>query len=141
MSVSFDGFDELMNDLNNLGNIGNKIGKKAVEGGGKVVLKKQKNDAPRNANDNEHGADKLDITEIKKYSRSGTIVGKIGISAENWEDCKHLYFQNYGYELWKNGEMITTHIGWMDDSFEECKEEASKVMIDIAKQEIDKILK
>lgn len=138
MGVSFSGFDELINDLNNLGSIGNKIGKKAVEEGAKIILEQQKKDAPRDA-DNEHGADKLDITEIKKYS--GTIVGKIGISAENWEDCKHLYFQNYGYELWKNGKMVNTHVGWIDDSFKKCKDKATEKMIEIAKQEIDKILK
>ena len=60
MSVEFSGFDELINDLNNLGNIGNKIGKKAVEEGAKIVLEQQKKDAPRDA-DNEHGADKLEI--------------------------------------------------------------------------------
>lgn len=139
MSVEFSGFDELINDLNNLGNIGNKIGKKAVEEGAKIVLEQQKKDAPRDA-DNEHGADKLDITEIKKYSKSGTVVGKVGISAENWEECKHLYFQNYGYELWKNGKMVNTHVGWIDDSFKKCKDKATEKMIEIAKQEIDKIL-
>lgn len=86
MSISFSGFDDLINDLNNLG----AIGKKAVEEGAKIVLEQQKKDAPRDADDNEHGADKLDITEIKKYSKSGTVVGKVGISAENWEECKHL---------------------------------------------------
>lgn len=141
MSVEFNGFDELINDLNNLGAIGNKIGKKAVEEGAKIVLEQQKKDAPRDADDNEHGADKLDITEIKKYSKSGTIVGKVGISAENWEDCKHLYFQNYGYELWKNGKMVNAHIGWIDDSFKKCKDKASEKIVEIAKQEINKILK
>lgn len=140
MSVEFNGFDELINDLNNLGAIGNKIGKKAVEEGAKIVLEQQKKDAPRDADDNEHGADKLDITEIKN-SKSGTIVGKVGISAENWEDCKHLYFQNYGYELWKNGKMVNAHIGWIDDSFKKCKDKASEKIVEIAKQEINKILK
>ena len=37
--------------------------------------------------------------------------------------------------------MINTHVGWMDDSFKKCKERATKVMIDIASKEIDKILK
>ena len=141
MGVELSGFDELINDLNNLGNIGNKIGKKAVEEGAKIVLEQQKKDGPRDADDNDHGADKLDITEIKKYSKSGTVVGKIGISSENWEDCKHLYFQNYGYELWKNGKMVDTHVGWIDDSFKRCKDKASEKIIEIAKQEIDKILK
>lgn len=140
MGIEFSGFDDLINDLNNLGAIGNKIGKQAVEEGAKIVLEQQKKDAPRDADDNEHGADKLDITEIKKYSKSGTVVGKVGISAENWEECKHLYFQNYGYELWKNGKMVNTHVGWIDDSFKKCKDKATKKMIEIAKQEIDKIL-
>lgn len=139
MSVEFSGFDELINDLNNLGNIGNKIGKKAVEEGAKIVLEQQKKNAPRDA-DNEHGADKLDITEIKKYAKSGTVVAKVGISSENWEEAKHLYFQNYGYELWKNGKMVNTHVGWIDDSFKKCKDKATEKMIEIAKQEIDKIL-
>lgn len=141
MAVKFSGFDELVNDLNNLGTIGNKIGKQAIEEGAKIVLEQQKKDAPRDVNNSKHGADKLDITEIKKYSKSGTVVGKVGISAENWEEAKHLYFHNYGYELWKNGKMINTHVGWMDDSFKKCKERATKVMIDIASKEIDKILK
>ena len=139
MSVEFSGFDELINDLNNLGNIGNKIGKKAVEEGAKIVLEQQKKDAPRDA-DNEHGADKLDITEIKKYAKSSTVVAKVGISSENWEEAKHLYFQNYGYELWKNGKMVNTHVGWIDDSFKKCKDKATEKMIEIAKQEIDKML-
>ena len=141
MAVKFSGFDDLINDLNNLGAIGNKIGKQAVEEGAKIVLEQQKKDAPRDADDNEHGADKLDITEIKKYAKSGTVVGKVGISAENWEEAKHLYFQNYGYELWKNGKMINTHVGWIDDSFKKCKDKATKVIIDVASKEIDKILK
>lgn len=140
MGIEFSGFDDLINDLNNLGAIGNKIGKKAVEEGAKIVLEQQKKDSPKDSDNNDHGADKLDITEIKKYSKSGTVVGKVGISAENWEECKHLYFQNYGYELWKNGKMVNTHVGWIDDSFKKCKDKASEKMIEIAKQEIDKIL-
>lgn len=141
MAIEFSGFDELVNDLNNLGAIGNKIGKQAVEEGAKIVLEQQKKDAPRDAANSEHGADTLDITEIKKYYKSGTVVGKVGISSENWEEAKPLYFHHYGYELWKNGEMINTHVGWMNDSFKKCKDKATKVMIDIASKEIDKILK
>ncbi len=36
--------------------------------------------------------------------------------------------------------MINTHVGWIDDSFKKCKDKASEKMIEIAKQEIDKIL-
>ncbi|MBD7914214.1 hypothetical protein H9660_03555 [Clostridium sp. Sa3CUN1] len=140
MSLEFNGFDELINDLNNLGNIGNKIGKKAVEEGAKIVLEAQKRDAPRSGDD-DHGADKLDIAEIKKYAKSGTVVGRIGISKDNWEFTKGLYFNHYGFEHYKSGEMVDVHIGWMNDSFKKCKEKASEKIIDIASKEIDKILK
>lgn len=141
MAIKLSGFDELVNDLNNLGAIGNKIGKQAIEEGAKIVLEQQKKDAPRDTDNSKHGADQLDITEIKKYSKSGTVVGKVGISSKNWGDCKHLYFHHYSYELWKNGKTITTHVGWMNDSFKKCKDKATKAMIDIASKEIDKILK
>ena len=140
MGVKINGFDELISDLNNLGTIGNKIGRQAVEEGAKIVLEQQKKDAPR-SDDNDHGADKLDITEIKKYAKSGTVVGKVGISSDNWEFTKGLYFNHYGFEHYKSGEMVDVHIGWMNDSFKKCKEKASEKIIDIASKEIDKILK
>nr|DAN39037.1 MAG TPA: hypothetical protein [Caudoviricetes sp.] len=140
MSVELSGFDELISDLNNLGAIGNKIGRKAVEEGAKIVLEQQKKDAPR-SDDNDHGADKLDITEIKKYAKSGTVVGRVGISSYNWEFTKGLYFNHYGFEHYKSGKMVDVHVGWMNDSFKKCKDKAAKIMIDIASKEIDKILK
>ena len=140
MSVELSGFDELISDLNNLGAIGNKIGRKAVEEGAKIVLEQQKKDAPR-SDDNDHGADKLDITEIKKYAKSGTVVGRVGISSDNWEFTKVLYFNHYGFEHYKSGKMVDVHVGWMNDSFKKCKDKAAKIMIDIASKEIDKILK
>ena len=140
MSVELSGFDELISDLNNLGAIGNEIGRKAVEEGAKIVLEQQKKDAPR-SDDNDHGADKLDITEIKKYAKSGTVVGRVGISSDNWEFTKGLYFNHYGFEHYKSGKMVDVHVGWMNDSFKKCKDKAAKIMIDIASKEIDKILK
>lgn len=140
MSLELSGFDELISDLNNLGAIGNKIGRKAVEEGAKIVLEQQKKDAPR-SDDNDHGADKLDITEIKKYAKSGTVVGRVGISSDNWEFTKGLYFNHYGFEHYKSGKMVDVHVGWMNDSFKKCKDKAAKIMIDIASKEIDKILK
>lgn len=140
MGIELQGFDELVSDLNNLGTIGNKIGRKAVEEGSKIVLEQQKKDAPRSGDD-DHGADKLDITEIKKYTKSGTVVGRVGISSDNWEFTKGLYFNHYGFEHYKSGKMVDVHIGWMNDSFKKCKDKASEKIIDIASKEIDKILK
>ena len=141
MAIETSGFDEFVNDLNNLGNIGNKIGKKAVEEGAQIVLKQQKQDAPRDKNDNEHGADKLEIDDIKKYANSESVIARIGITKENWQFTKSLYFQHYGFEHWKSKEMITPHVGWMNDSFKKCKDKATKTMVEVVNKEIDKILK
>jgi hypothetical protein len=136
--ISFNGFEDLVSDLNNLGNIGTKIGRKAVEEGSKIVLEQQIKDAPKDK-DGEHGADKLKVTNIKKY-KSGTVVGKVGIDDSNWDEVEHLYYQHYGFELWKNGERVEPHIGWMNDSFKKSKDKASEKMIEIVSSEIDKIL-
>lgn len=138
MGISFSGFDDLLNDLNNIGNVGNKISRKAIEEGTKIVLEQQKKDAPK-SDDNDHGADKLKVTDIKRYS-SGTVVGKVGIDSSNWDDVDHLYYQHYGFELWKNGERVDPHLGWMDDSFKKIEGKASEEMIKIISSEIDKIL-
>lgn len=140
MAIELNGFDELISDLNNLGSIGNKIGKQAIEEGAKIVLEQQKKDAPRSGDD-DHGADKLDITEIKRYAKSGTTIGRVGISKDNWEFTKGLYFNHYGFEHYKSGKMVDVHIGWMSESFKKCKDKASEVIMDIASKEIDKILK
>lgn len=140
MGLKLQGFDELIDDLNNLGTIGNKIGRQAVGEGAKIVLHQQKSDSPRDANKNDHGADKLKVTQIKRY-KNGTTVGKVGIDSTNWQETKHLVFQHYGFEHYKSKELVDVHIGWMNDSFKKCKDKASEVIIDIASKEIDKILK
>ena len=89
MAIELNGFDELISDLNNLGSIGNKIGKQAIEEGAKIVLEQEKKDSPKDSENNNHGADKLKVTQIKKY-KSGTTIGKVGIDSTNWEECKHL---------------------------------------------------
>lgn len=139
MSIELGGFDDLLNDLNNLGSIGKKIGKKAITEGSKLVLEQQKKDAPRDS-DGEHGADKLKVTNIKSY-KSGTVVAKVGIDSTNWDDVAHLYYQHYGFEHYKNGERVEVHLGWMDDSFKKVKDKASEQIMEIASQEVDKILK
>ncbi len=140
MGVSISGFDDLIDDLNNLSNLGAKIGRKAIKEGSNIVLEQQIKDAPRDKKNNDHGADKLKITNIKRY-KTGTVVGKVGIDSSNWEEVEHLYYQNYGFELWKNGERVEPHIGWMNDSFKKVEDKASEKIIDIVKQEIDNILK
>ena len=108
MSISFSGFDDLINDLNNLGNIGNKIGKKAVEEGAKIVLEQMREDSPKDSGNDEHGADKLKVTQIKNYTKSGTCVGRVGIDSTNWEDTKGLIYSPFKTPLIRWNSFIRT---------------------------------
>lgn len=139
MGIELKGFDDLIEDLNRLGDIGSKIGKKAIEEGSKIVLYQQIKDAPRDK-DNEHGADKLKLTKIKRY-KTGTVIGRVGIDSSNWEETKHLYFQHYGFEHYKSGKRVEVHLGWMDDSFKKVGKKAEDTIMEIANKELDKILK
>jgi hypothetical protein len=139
MGIELSGFDDLINDLNNLGTVGNKIGRKAVEEASTIVLDQQIKDAPRSGDD-DHAAEKLKVTKIKRY-KSGTVVGKIGIDSTNWEDVDHLYYQHYGFEHYKNGERVEPHLGWMTDSFKKVEERAGNAIIEVVNKELDKILK
>lgn len=126
-----------MKKIDELGNIGNKIANSALKEGAEVVLEQQKKDAPK-SDDGDNAADKLLVDKIKKYKNGAKSI-KIGITEQNFEDTKHLYFQNYGYEHYKNGERVEVHLGWMEDSFEKVKEKVSEDIKDKIRDEINKI--
>lgn len=137
MSLDVKGFDSLLKKLDSLGSVGDKVGKKAVRAGLKVVLDQEKKDAPK---DSGNSASKLRITNIKQY-KGGTVWGKVGIDGKNWEQCKALYYQHYGYINHRTGDKVTKHVGWMSESFEKCKSEAEQEMIRAANNEISSILR
>lgn len=133
-----EGFTSLNATLNALGNIGNKISNNVLKESANTVLDRQKKDAARSS-DGDNGADKLAIDKITSYKGNKSI--KIGITKENWEDCKGLYFQNYGYELWKNGKRYEPHLGWVNNSFDKIKDKVAEEMKSKIQSEIDNILK
>lgn len=133
-----DGFDSLNATLKALGNLGNKISNDVLKESASTVLTQQKKDAPR-SKDGDNGADKLAIDKITSYKGNKSI--KIGITSENWEDCKGLYFQHYGYELWKNGKRYEPHLGWVDNSFDKIKGKVIEQMKSKIQSGIDNILK
>ena len=137
MASKIKGFDDLDRKLESLGDVGKRIGKKAVREGMKPIVKQMRKDAPKDSGD---GAKKLKVTTVKTY-KTGTAVARAGINASNWEQTKHLYFQNFTYENHINGKIVEVHAGWMFDSFERSKEKGGKIMRDYAQQEINKIIK
>ena len=137
MALKLSGFDDLFDDLNNLGNVGKKIGRKAVQEGSKIVLEQQKKDAPKNTSES---AKNLKVTKVKTY-KSGNTWANIGIDGSNFNEVKGLYFNHYGFELWKNGERVEPHVGWMDESLKKVEDKASEKMMQIVSSELDEILR
>ena len=129
------GFDELESKLDALGKVGDKVEKTATKEGAKVVLDHFKNNAPADSGKSRKA---LKVTSTKKF-KSGTW-SRVGINASNWEKCKGLYFQHYGYTHWKSGKQVNTNVGWMTKEFSKVEDKARNVIIREAQKELDKIL-
>ena len=122
------GFDELMQKSERLKEKSLKNGKAIVNEGAKIVLEQQKKDAPRRTG---KGAEALKITETKLYKTS--VYAKIGINSKNWEVTKGLWYQHFGYHNNGlggrfHGKFVATNAGWMNESFDKCKERAYTAM-------------
>lgn len=133
MGIETKGFDELIKKLENMAEEGNRIAKSAVEKGAEIVLEAQRKDAP---NDTGEGAKNLSIGEIKKYKTG--VYAKIGITKDNWEQTKHLYFQHFGYynKGWKMAnkpKLVVKRVGWMNESFKKIEDKARDAIIDEVK--------
>ena len=136
MALETKGFDDLFNTLDILGNVGDKVGKNAVKAGAEVGLPYLKKYAPKDSGDS---AKKLRITSTKKFKNDWWT--QMGIDDKNWEQCKGLWFQHWGFTHWKNGEKISKHVGWMDKAYKKAENEMGSVMIKALESELDKVLK
>lgn len=140
MGMSIDGFDDLFGTMEALGQVGKKVGKKAVKEGLKVTVSSLKRYAPK---DSGEGAENLKVISIKAY-KSGSVWGKCGIDSSNWDESGHLWYQNYGYENYGlnfSGDKVNKHIGWIEEAFKKCKNEAESEMFKEIENELDKILR
>ena len=123
-------FDNMMQKFERLREKSIKDGKKIVNKAAHIVLEQQRQDAPRRTG---KGADNLKITETRLYKTA--VYAKIGINSKNWEVTKGLWFQHFGYH--NNGmggrfggKFVAVHAGWMNVSFDKCKDRAYSVMYD-----------
>ena len=121
-------FDAMINKFEKLKEKSIKNGKQIVNVGAEIILAQQKIDAPR---DSGNGAESLKITQTKLYKTS--VYAKIGINSKNWELTKGLWYQHFGYHNngWGGifgGKFGATHAGWMNKSFDKCKQQAYDAM-------------
>lgn len=137
MSMDIEGFDDLLGTLDKLGKVGDRVGIDAVKEGLKIVTEELGSSAPKKTGKSAKG---LRIIRVKNY-KSGNVWGKTGIDGKNWEQCKGLYYQNYGYENHINNKMVTKNVGWLVKAFEKSKDKASSAMINKVSKELDNILK
>lgn len=124
-------FDKLARAIENLGREGRKISKQSVLEASEVVLAQQRKDAPKANSDSTKGYNHLAISKKVKTYGNGSCYAKIGMTSENWNQVKHLAFQHYGFENHGRGGryrgmFISKHSGWVNKSFDKCKDKAYK---------------
>lgn len=101
------GLDRLIKKIDDIAKVPEELKDEIIEDVAEEVLKQQKKDAPANTG---KGKEALDIIDIR--SGEGYTFIDIGIGAENWEQCKGLWFQNFDGER-SSGRYVL----WMENSF------------------------
>ena len=127
------GLDKLikkLDDLTDLGveNIINDCGNK---------LKNKIQDEAKTFSDTEYQYILVGETKIYGCNSGKVSIGLLNTKA-NFEDYKGLYFNNYGFELWKNGKYYAPHIGWFDTAVENARKEIISEMKKQLNNEIKK---
>lgn len=141
-NLSIEGLDAILKTLDDLGKVGDKIGvdgvKKAMSPGLDIIKAK----APK---DTEESRNHLKITKVKKY-KSGGVWGGMGIDSSNWEECKPLWYQHWGYDNYGGNTRayrghVTTNQGWFDEATDSSKDTILSTLEKELTAEIDKILR
>ena len=127
------GLDKLMNKLESLTDLDTQT---IVEDCGEKLRKSIQNEA-KEFSDEEYQYILKGQTKIYNTNSASIQVGLLNTEA-NFEDYKGLYFNNYGFELWKNGKYYAPHIGWFDTAVENAKKEIITDMKEQLKNEIKK---
>ena len=127
------GLDKLMKKLESLTDLDTQT---IVEDCGEKLRKSIQNEA-REFSDEEYQYILKGQTKIYNSNSASIQVGLLNTEA-NFEDYKGLYFNNYGFELWKNGKYYAPHSGWFDTAVENAKKEIITDMKEQLKNEIKK---
>lgn len=127
------GLDKLMKKLESLTDLDTQT---IVEDCGEKLRKSIQNEA-KEFSDEEYQYILKGQTKIYNTNSASIQVGLLNTEA-NFEDYKGLYFNNYGFELWKNGKYYAPHIGWFDTAVENAKKEIITDMKEQLKNEIKK---
>ena len=127
------GLDKLMKKLESLTDLDTQT---IVEDCGEKLRKSIQNEA-REFSDEEYQYILKGQTKIYNSNSASIQVGLLNTEA-NFEDYKGLYFNNYGFELWKNGKYYAPHIGWFYTAVKNAKKEIITDMKEQLKNEIKK---
>ena len=110
MAFEIQGVDKLINKLNEISNI---KAKEVIEDVAKDVETAVINEA-RKFSDTEYLY--IGKCDVRDYGSSYFV--DVGLKNENvdFDLWKGLWYHNWGYTHWKNGEMITPHVMWFNNS-------------------------
>ena len=112
------GLDKLIKKLDDLTDLGVD---KIVEDCGEKLRKSIQEEAKK-FSDEEYQYILKTQTQIYNNNSASIQVGLLNTQAP-FESYKGLYFNNYGFELWKNGKYYAPHVGWFDTAVENARKE------------------
>lgn len=141
MSLEVQGLEDLLNTVDDLGQVGNRIKASSLKKAMQPMLNQAKADAPKNTGNSA----KYLRTTVKKY-RNGDLQGRMGIDGTNWEKCKALWFQHWGYNNYGGRTKsfkgrVEKHVGWFDKTTNKTKNSVVDNFSREILSEIDKLLK
>ena len=118
------GMENLIKRIDELGSAPAKVKKGLIHQGAMEVLSQMKNDAPGSGKSASH------LAIIEGRSGDNYLFLDVGIGKPNWNECRGLWFQHYGFK----SKAATL---WMTSSFKRSKSKASKIIKEGLKRELN----
>jgi HK97 gp10 family phage protein len=93
-SISFEGFDDFLSNLQQLGENASMVEGKALKAGAAVLQESMKKRAPRSPDTKEHAADHISISKVKM--RDGARYVLVGVERTDNSKWFYLKFHEFG---------------------------------------------
>lgn len=122
---TLNGTKNLTKRFTDMSELPGKVKKRLINQSANIVLSQLKQDAPKDT-----GKSAASLAIIDGRNGDEYLFLDVGIGKKNWEKCKGLWFQHYGFKD-KSATL------WMTSSFQRSKSKAAKIIRDGLKKEMN----
>lgn len=137
MALEIKGIDKLLKQMEELDINVKKSTTKAVNKALEDTLPILKKNSPKDTGDSRKHLS-IEGKGAKRYRKSTW--GKMGITSENWEKTKGLWFQHHSFINHITGEKVDKHTGFFDRASDKVLPKAEDIILNELNKEIKKHL-